>query len=49
VDAFLFQLQGLPAPTGIGPPMSQLYPEPGTLALLALGSLGLLRRRRRRG
>jgi len=46
IDAWVFQLSNLPAPTGTGPAASRLSPEPTSLALLGL-FLALVRRRRR--
>jgi len=47
VDAWVFQLSSLPAPTGDGPAMSVLIPEPSS-GLLVLGGLGALLFWRRR-
>lgn len=49
VDAWVLQLESLAAPTGNGPAMSQLVPEPSTLAICSLGlaCLAFFRRRRR--
>ena len=51
VDAWVFQLASLPAPTDFGPPRSAFIPEPVTVSLMALGAMGLAgyaRKRRRR-
>jgi hypothetical protein len=47
VDAFVFQRANLPAPTGNGPAMSQVIPEPSSLGLLLVGGLLLYRKTRR--
>jgi hypothetical protein len=41
LDAWVFQLDGLPDPTGDGPLISQVVPEPTALVLLGLGLVGL--------
>ena len=50
VDAWALQRNNLPAPSGtaFGPEVSQVYPEPATLTLLALGGIGAWIRRRKR-
>jgi hypothetical protein len=45
VDAWVLQLSDLTAPTGDGPPVSLIIPEPGTAGLFALGALALRRLR----
>ncbi|MGE9268670.1 MAG: PEP-CTERM sorting domain-containing protein, partial [Verrucomicrobiales bacterium] len=47
IDAWVFQLDSLAAPTGDGPATSQIVPEPGSLLLLLSGATGLFLRRRR--
>lgn len=47
IDAWVFQLDTLAAPTGDGPAESQVVPEPaGLMAVSLLGGLALLRRRK---
>jgi len=49
VDKVVFQLDSLPAPSGFGPAVSSIVPEPATGAVLFLGAtvvLGTSRRRR---
>ena len=41
LDAWVFQLDGLSDPTGDGPPISQVVPEPTALLLLGLGLVAL--------
>ncbi len=47
LDAWVFQLDSMAAPTGDGPAESTYIPEPAALAILAAGSLVAVLRRRR--
>ena len=48
VDALIFQLDSLAAPSGLGPPRSAIIPEPGTalLVLTGLAAMAVSRRSR---
>jgi len=50
IDKLVFQQTNLSAPSGMGPPESQIVPEPSTLALFVLGitTVGLMTWRRKR-
>jgi hypothetical protein len=47
IDKLVLQLDSLDDPTGDGPAVSSVVPEPSSISLLALGALGLAGYRRR--